>query len=69
MKRIIGSDPVIERAYDELSRFNWTDDELLIYEQESKRSLDNAAADAYLLEAAEARGKDEEKLIWLRRCC
>lgn len=61
LRKIIGSDQVIERAYDELNQFNWTEEELLTYEQETKRSIDNKAAEAYLIQAAEARG--EARLI------
>lgn len=31
LRKIIGSDQVIERAYDELNQFNWTEKELLTY--------------------------------------
>jgi len=70
LRKLIGSDNVIERAYEELNQFNWTEEELLTYEQETKRSMDNKAAEAYLVQTAEARGetrgiqigKSEEKI-------
>ncbi len=34
--KIIGSDQIIERAYDELNRFSWNEEELLTYEQAEK---------------------------------
>ena len=37
LQKIIGSDVVIKRAYDEINQFNWTEQELEIYEQEIKR--------------------------------
>ena len=40
---------VIERAYQELNQFNWTEEELLFYEQETKRIMDNQAAEDYRL--------------------
>lgn len=56
MLKIIGSDRVIQRAYEELNQFNWTEDELRTYEQEIKRIRDNKAADDYKLEQAKAEG-------------
>ena len=47
MRKLIGSDQVIERAYEELNQFNWTEEELLTYEQEIKRIMDNRAAEDY----------------------
>jgi predicted transposase/invertase (TIGR01784 family) len=49
LRKLIGSDQVIERAYEELNQFNWTETELLTYEQETKRIMDNRAADDYKL--------------------
>jgi predicted transposase/invertase (TIGR01784 family) len=73
LRKLIGSDNVIERAYEELNQFNWTEDELLTYEQETKRIMDNQAAEDYktnqikqqIIEAeekAEARGKAERDI-------
>ena len=45
LRKLIGSDLVIERAYEELNQFNWTEEELLTYEQETKRIMDNKAAE------------------------
>ena len=49
LRKLIGSDSVIERAYEELNQFNWTEEELLTYEQEIKRIMDNRAAEDYRL--------------------
>ena len=69
MCKLIGSDDVIERAYEELNQFNWTEEELLTYEQEVKRIMDNRAAEDYKLGQikqqiikAEAKGKAEGKI-------
>jgi predicted transposase/invertase (TIGR01784 family) len=62
LRKLIGSDLVIERAYEELNQFNWTEEELLIYEQETKRIMDNKAAEDYMLKQAKAEGKAEEKI-------
>ncbi|WP_342271340.1 Rpn family recombination-promoting nuclease/putative transposase [Candidatus Tisiphia endosymbiont of Parasteatoda lunata] len=56
LRKLIGSDEVIERAYEELNQFNWTEEELLTYEQETKRIMDNKASEAYLIETAKAEG-------------
>jgi predicted transposase/invertase (TIGR01784 family) len=59
LRKLIGSDNVIERAYEELNRFNWTEEELLTYEQETKRIMDNQAAEDYMLKQAKSEGKAE----------
>ena len=68
LRKLIGSDNVIERAYEELNQFNWTEDELLTYEQETKRIMDNQAAEDYKINQikqqiveAEEKGKAEGK--------
>jgi predicted transposase/invertase (TIGR01784 family) len=69
LRKLIGSDNVIERAYEELNQFNWTEDELLTYEQETKRIMDNQAAEDYKINQikqqivkAEEKGKAEENI-------
>ena len=69
LRKLIGSDDVIERAYEELNQFNWTEDELLTYEQETKRIMDNQAAEDYKMNQikqqiieAEIKGKAEENI-------
>ncbi|MCC8417731.1 MAG: transposase, partial [Rickettsia endosymbiont of Bryobia graminum] len=57
----IGSDEVIERAYEELNQFNWTEEELLTYEQEIKRIMDNQAAEDYKLEQLRQQVVEAEK--------
>ncbi len=37
LEKIIGNDRVIERAYQELNRFSWSEEEINTYEQEEKR--------------------------------
>ncbi len=43
LEELVGNDLVLQRAYDELNRFNWTEDELLVYDQEIKRIRDRRA--------------------------
>lgn len=57
LKKLIGSDLVINQAYEALNQFNWSEQELIAYEQELKRIRDNRAAEDYLIE----KGKAEEK--------
>lgn len=59
LRKIIGSDLVMERVYEELNQFNWTEEELLAYEQETKRIMDNRAAEEYLIKTSKAEGKAE----------
>jgi predicted transposase/invertase (TIGR01784 family) len=57
--KIAGSDAMIQRAYDELNQFNWSEAELHTYDQEIKRIMDNRAAEDYKLEQAKAEGIEE----------
>lgn len=54
LKKIIGSDIVLERAYEALNQFNWSEAELNTYEKEIKRIMDNRAAEDYLIEKGKA---------------
>ncbi|MEM6338673.1 MAG: Rpn family recombination-promoting nuclease/putative transposase [Pseudomonadota bacterium] len=54
LKKLIGSDLVINKAYEALNQFNWTEQELIAYEQELKRIRDNRAAEDYLIEKGKA---------------
>ena len=56
LKKLIGSDLVIERAYDVLNQFNWSEPDLIAYEGEIKRIRDNIAALDYQLDKAEEKG-------------
>jgi len=40
LKEIIGNDSIIQRAYEELDKFSWSEDELLAYEAVVKRDRD-----------------------------
>ncbi|WP_264376853.1 Rpn family recombination-promoting nuclease/putative transposase [Wolbachia endosymbiont (group B) of Aricia agestis] len=56
LERIIGSDLIIERAYEELNRFNWSEKEFIAYEQEIKRIRDEQAVLAQKLDDAKHEG-------------
>lgn len=55
LRKLIGSDEVIERAYEELNQFNWTEAELLTYEQEIKRIMDHRAIEDYRIKQEKIR--------------
>ena len=59
LKKLIGSDLVIEQAYDALSQFNWSEPELIAYDQEIKRIRDNIAALDYQYDKGIEKGKAE----------
>ena len=59
MQRLIGSDLVIQQAYEALNQFNWNEQELIAYEQEIKRIRDNRAAFDYQYDKGKAEGKAE----------
>jgi predicted transposase/invertase (TIGR01784 family) len=46
LTKIIGNDLIIQKAYEELNRFNWKEEELNAYNAEIKKEMDyNAAMD------------------------
>ena len=61
LKKIIGSDLVIERAYEALNQFNWSEAELNTYEKEIKRIMDNRAAEDYLIDKGIEKGIEKGK--------
>jgi predicted transposase/invertase (TIGR01784 family) len=56
------SDMVIRQAYDALEQHNWTEDELMAYEQEAKRILDNKVVEETMKAKAIAQGKAERNI-------
>ncbi len=62
LKEIIGNDAIIGRAYEALNQFNWSEEELVAYEQEVKREWDNRAIINTAIEAAEEKGKKKGKV-------
>ncbi len=59
MERIIGSDVIIKKGYEELNRFNWSEKEFIEYEQEIKRIRDEKAVLAQKLDDATEKGRKE----------
>lgn len=60
LEKIIGSDLIIKKAYEELNRFNWSEKEFITYEQEIKCILDVLAQ---TLDDATQKGREEGILI------
>ncbi|MGV2433236.1 MAG UNVERIFIED_CONTAM: Rpn family recombination-promoting nuclease/putative transposase [Rickettsiaceae bacterium] len=61
-KKLVAGDLVLGKAYEVLEQYNWTEQELLAYERETKRVWDNRAAEDAILEKAEAirkKGREE----------
>ncbi|WP_353274119.1 Rpn family recombination-promoting nuclease/putative transposase [Wolbachia endosymbiont (group A) of Ennomos erosarius] len=56
LEKIIGSDVIIKKEYEELNRFNWSEKEFIAYEQEIKRILDEQAVLAQKLDDATEKG-------------
>ncbi|MFP3020597.1 MAG: Rpn family recombination-promoting nuclease/putative transposase, partial [Wolbachia sp.] len=66
LDKIVGSDVIIKRAYEEMNKFNWSEEELLAYEQMKKRIMDEVAALAQKfdegLKVGHEKGRQEEKI-------
>lgn len=59
--KIIGKDSIIERAYSELNRFTWTEEELLTYEQAEKYEKDFLASLEQKFDEGIAKGEQRLK--------
>jgi predicted transposase/invertase (TIGR01784 family) len=59
---IIGSDLIIEKAYNALNQFNWSEPELLAYDEEIKRIRDNIAAMDYQYDKGKAEGENNKAI-------
>ena len=60
---LVGSDEIMERAYDELNRFSWDDEELLIYDQAEKYAgAYRASMDQKYDEGKEAGRREGEEI-------
>ncbi|KDB19749.1 Rpn family recombination-promoting nuclease/putative transposase [Wolbachia endosymbiont of Glossina morsitans morsitans] len=59
LEKVIGSDVIIKKAYEELNRFNWSEKEFIAYEREIKRIRDERAVLEQKLDDAKKEGKIE----------
>lgn len=65
LHKLIGSDHIIERAYQELDRFSWNEEELRTYEQSEKWLETYLASMEYKFDEGVAKGKAEGERIAL----
>lgn len=56
LANLVNSDLVIEKAYEALNKFNWSEMELIAYDEEIKRIMDNRAAMDYQIDLATEKG-------------
>lgn len=63
LAKIIGSDEIIERVYQELNRFSWNEEELLTYEQAEKYAGSYKASMDQRYDEGMEKGREEEKII------
>lgn len=59
LEKLIGSDNIIMKAYEELNRFSWNDEELLTYQQAEKYEGAYRASMAYQFDEGKAEGARE----------
>ena len=59
LDRIIGQDLVIKRAYEELDRFYWREEELLAYEDALKKDMDYESSIDKKFDEGKAEGRTE----------
>ena len=62
LQAIIGQDVIIQRAYEELDRFYWNEDELLAYEDALKKDWDYEASMEQKFDEGKAEGKAERDI-------
>ncbi len=56
LKELVGEDNIIQKAFDEVERFHWTETELHQYAKREKIERDNQAADEYKMGKAREEG-------------
>ncbi|MDN5248455.1 MAG: Rpn family recombination-promoting nuclease/putative transposase [Wolbachia endosymbiont of Tyrophagus putrescentiae] len=59
LQKIIGSDVIIGRAYNELDQFNWTEDRRLAYDQSKKRTDDYHSTLSQKFNEGKEEGREE----------
>lgn len=62
LEMVIGQDSVIKRAYEELDRFYWKEEELFAYEDALKKDMDYEASMDKKFDEGREQGKAEERL-------
>ncbi len=59
LQKIIGDDTILGKAYTELNKFHWTNEELLAYEAMKRAEMDEIARRDQQLDDAEERGVEK----------
>ena len=67
LEKIIGSDQIMERAYDELNRFSWNEEELLTYDQAEKYESTYIASMAQKYDEGEQIGLQKGEQIGVKK--
>jgi predicted transposase/invertase (TIGR01784 family) len=62
LQKLVGNDDIIERAYEELNRFSWDQQELLTYDQAEKYAGAYHASMAQKFDEGIAKGKVDERM-------
>ncbi|MGB7127911.1 MAG: hypothetical protein WBD50_02335, partial [Candidatus Rhabdochlamydia sp.] len=62
LKKIIGDDNIIHKAYTALNQFHWTDEELRAYEAMKRERMDQKAILEYKIDEGKAIGKVEGRI-------
>ena len=62
LEKLVGKDMIIERAYEELDRFHWNEEELLTYDQAEKYEGTYIASMAQKYDEGLEKGKREREL-------
>lgn len=65
--KLIGHDQIIERAYEELDRFTWNEQELLTYEQAEKYAKCYEASMLQKFDEGEKRGIEKGEKIGIEK--
>ncbi len=61
LRLLAKKDPIIQKAFYELERFNWSENEMRLYEREEKRVKDNKAVLDYAKQKGREEGREEGK--------
>ncbi|NUX01723.1 Rpn family recombination-promoting nuclease/putative transposase, partial [Wolbachia endosymbiont of Madathamugadia hiepei] len=59
LRKIVGNDEIIGRAYDELNQYNWSEEERFTYNQDKKREDDNLSCLNQKFDEGMEKGKIE----------
>lgn len=65
--KIIGDDKILGKAYTELNKFHWTNEELLAYEAMKRAEMDEIARRDQQIDDAEERGQEKGIVIGVEK--